>query len=182
MRTYCWILPNCLYSFLVNRSGEFCFSSWINCCVQSFVFSLASNLFCGGSVRRIYILIKWLQELLSGCDQAYQLRLLLFKVDVEGAVVGVPETRQTRCLNVNSLEQMGATGNRPKENRSVEYWVLRYLPHKDLTPVRWHRTSCFYGRHGWLTLLAGMKSQLRSGNLSRRWLRAAVKKNINLDS
>ena len=44
-----------------------------------------------------------------------------FKVDVEGAVVGVPGTRQTRCLNGNSLEQMGATGNRPKENRSVEY-------------------------------------------------------------
>ena len=59
--TYCWILLNCLYCFLVNWLGEICFSSWINCCVWSFaLFSLPNNLFCVNIVRRIYILINWL--------------------------------------------------------------------------------------------------------------------------
>ena len=68
---YFWILLNCLYSFLVNRLEEFCFSSQINCCVwSSTLFLLPSNFFCVDNVRRIYILINWLgpRELnLQGC-------------------------------------------------------------------------------------------------------------------
>ena len=50
--TYCWILLNCLYSFLVNRLGEFCVSSEINCCVWSLaIFSLSNNFFCRLTAR-----------------------------------------------------------------------------------------------------------------------------------
>ena len=51
------ILLNCFYSFLVNRLGEFCFSSQINCYIWPFsLFSLPNSLFCV-NVRRVCILI-----------------------------------------------------------------------------------------------------------------------------
>ena len=51
---YCSILPNCLYSFLVNRLGEFCFSSQLSCCEWSFAFFLLpNNLFSADNIRRL---------------------------------------------------------------------------------------------------------------------------------
>ena len=58
---YCWTLLNCLCSSPVHRLEEFCFSSWITCCVWSFaLFSLPKKLFCVNNIERVYILIHWL--------------------------------------------------------------------------------------------------------------------------
>ena len=57
--TYCWILQNCYYSFLVNKlHGKILFFILVWCFA---LFSLPNNLFCVDNVRRVYLLIDWLE-------------------------------------------------------------------------------------------------------------------------
>ena len=58
--TYCWILLNCLYSFLINRLRRILFFIFGKLLCRIICFVLNCNFFCVDNVRRTYMLINLL--------------------------------------------------------------------------------------------------------------------------